>query len=63
MKKKLKLNDLKIQSFVTALNDEHTSKMKGGQRDASYNTCPEECDSPDITDGCFTNSCVPGIMC
>lgn len=35
MKKSLKLSDLKVQSFVTSLNDEQLNTLKGG--DATLN--------------------------
>jgi hypothetical protein len=43
--KKLKLDGLKIQSFVTELDEQRTEKVKGGNKWESALTCPAECPS------------------
>lgn len=43
MKKKLEIKDLKIQSFVTSLNNVESKDVKGG----ATNSCPGECETDD----------------
>ena len=49
MPKKMELKDLKIQSFVTSLNDRQSAKLKGGKLWESCKSCPAECDTPQCT--------------
>ncbi len=49
MAKKLELKDLKIQSFVTSLNDKQSAELKGGNKWESCPTCPDECHSTNCT--------------
>ncbi|MEO5644477.1 MAG: pinensin family lanthipeptide [Bacteroidia bacterium] len=62
-KKSLKLNDLKVQSFVTSLNDEQINTLKGGNGNS---------DKPDTSvailchtnqRGCHQSSCSSGNFC
>ena len=64
-KKKLKLDDLKVESFVTNLDteDNQTAALKGGDHwtrndcsvTRSYNFFHKKCDIPTVNDGgwCF----------
>ncbi len=65
MKEKIQLSlqDLKIQSFVTALTEEEKMKMKGGGlNDAPYAStdatwaCPSACPTSD----CWSRGCTDG---
>jgi hypothetical protein len=62
MPKKTKLEDLKIQSFVTSLTEGKKSKVKGGYGDESCPTCVEVCLTFQCTleDICSGGSNIPG---
>ena len=62
-KVKIKLSELKIQSFVTVLREEYESQLKGGQRWASCPSCPDECETGGISIPCGTNYCSIDIPC
>jgi len=38
----MKLNDLQVQSFVTALRQSHNQKVQGGGWNSLINSCPVE---------------------
>lgn len=52
-KMKLVLDDLKVKSFVTALEDKHARQLKGGDTGFCTNDCTEgpECE-PEVTLSC-----------
>ncbi len=50
--KRMKLENLKVRSFVTLLEDE-TSKVKGGTGlTTGINTCPAQCPPPVLSGKC-----------
>jgi len=69
MPKKLKLNleDLKIQSFVTGLDDDILRRMKGGsgaESDAVTECCPTPQTQCGMTNNpCYTNCSPPPENC
>jgi len=63
MGKKLKLGDVQVQSFFTALSDEEKSKVRGGKCTASGSTCYQQCSYGGATqcNGCCSDpSCGGG---
>lgn len=54
---KLNLNDLKVQSFVTTLNDWEKNELKGGTTNSWDEDCPQTCMSACITD-CAASVCL-----
>ncbi len=54
MPKKMKLEDVKIESFVTTLPKETEDRVKGGNKWASCPSCPDFCPIGDATqiEGC-----------
>ncbi len=59
-KKKLKLNQLKVKSFVTEMDDRQAEKVKGG--DTAY-TCPASCIVACFTDEAITCGGTCGQSC
>ena len=53
MNKKMKIEDLKIQSFVTSMSKEAKVTVNGGQKSITY--C--------AGGGCPTNYCAPTLFC
>ncbi len=64
MSKKMKLEGLKIESFVTTLPKETESQVKGGNKWASCPSCPDFCGPDDATqiEGCSGTQSGP-VMC
>ncbi|MCC6864527.1 MAG: pinensin family lanthipeptide [Ignavibacteria bacterium] len=53
LKRKLKLEDLRVQSFVTSLKEDEVKKLKGG---TSYCICStSSCETTDVS-GCSSSS-------
>ncbi len=64
MPKKLELKNLKIQSFVTTLNDKQSAELKGGKLWESCPSCPAECLTNECTEvqDC-SNGSYSGFFC
>ncbi len=63
-KGKIKLGELKIQSFLTSLKEEDEAQLKGGLHWASCESCPDECGGDDVSIPCGTNfGCTIDIPC
>lgn len=56
-KKKLKIDELKVQSFVTSLSDGAENTVKGG----AYTQYP--CDEPTDPDPCGSHGCYTNNNC
>lgn len=61
-KKKLKLNELKVQSFVTDLSAKETLTLKGGDRTGNGN-CHEVSNGPECANAAFTFFCLATKFC
>ncbi len=61
--KRLNLNDLKVQSFITSVEEESVNTIKGGRESGFQILCdstPENCQEPTARCGsnaCGTNAC------
>ncbi len=63
MPKKLKLSNIKVQSFVTSLEDDAKKKVKGGEptlEPETYCTCGTQCGSMCNT---VCNTCATHLGC
>ncbi|CAN5826397.1 hypothetical protein BH11BAC7_BH11BAC7_04270 [soil metagenome] len=62
-KKSLKLNDLKVQSFVTSLNDEQINTLKGGNGNSDKPDPSIRIVCQTLDRNCNQSSCSSGHFC
>ncbi|MEO5644478.1 MAG: pinensin family lanthipeptide [Bacteroidia bacterium] len=63
MKKSLKLNDLKVQSFVTSLNDEQINTLKGGNGNSDKPEASVRFVCQTLDRGCHQSTCGSANYC